>query len=245
MAPRLDLKGQKFTRLLVLEDVGRNKHKQVLWECRCDCGKLTVVVATQLRQGKTQSCGCLQKEKASQNTSKDLIGKRFGRLKVLDEHGVKESEDGSRRRWWTCQCDCGNVTEVRTSSLTNGHTQSCGCIQSEMMVDRMSGENHYNYNPDLTTEERLKHRYKLGGFNAAKWRTEVYTRDNHTCQLCGERGGSLQAHHLDGWNWCKEKRFDVSNGTTLCYDCHSKFHLLYGNGDNTKEQYEEYQQALV
>lgn len=47
-------------------------------------------------------------------------------------------------------------------------------------------------------------------------------------------------HHLDGYNWCIEKRTDESNGIALCDKCHSNFHTLYGKGNNTKEQYEEW-----
>jgi hypothetical protein len=49
-----------------------------------------------------------------------------------------------------------------------------------------------------------------------RWRKEVFKRNNYTCKCCGKRGSIyLNAHHLDGYNWCKEKRFDVgkNNGT--------------------------------
>ena len=47
-------------------------------------------------------------------------------------------------------------------------------------------------------------------------------------------------HHLDSYNWCKEKRVDDTNGITLCENCHKNFHNIYGRGDNTKEQFEEW-----
>jgi len=54
------------------------------------------------------------------------------------------------------------------------------------------------------------------------------------------RGNSLNAHHKDGYHWCIDKRLDISNGETLCTDCHKSFHKLYGNKNNTKEQYNEW-----
>lgn len=68
----IELAGQRFGRLAVLEKVG-NKPKLVrktgkykrgdaLWLCACDCGKVTVVVAYHLRSGAIQSCGCLHNE---------------------------------------------------------------------------------------------------------------------------------------------------------------------------------------
>jgi len=62
---KIDLTGQKFGRLTVLEDVGRNKHGQVLWKCLCECGNIVDVLAGSLQSVETQSCGCLQKERIS------------------------------------------------------------------------------------------------------------------------------------------------------------------------------------
>lgn len=53
---------------------------------------------------------------------KDLIGRCFGHLTVLEQCGRKNN-----RIMWRCQCDCGNTTEVNTHSLTSGNTKSCGC----------------------------------------------------------------------------------------------------------------------
>ena len=58
---RLNLEGQKFGRLTALRDIG-NKGRRRLWECLCECGQFTAVVATDLKIGHTKSCGCLQKE---------------------------------------------------------------------------------------------------------------------------------------------------------------------------------------
>ena len=57
-----DLTNQKFERLTVKYECGRNKHGQVLWYCKCDCGGSTVVVTSYLTSGKTKSCGCLRRE---------------------------------------------------------------------------------------------------------------------------------------------------------------------------------------
>lgn len=101
------------------------------------------------------------------------------------------------------------------------------------------GENHHNWNPNITQEERENGRYIEGYDDFIKG---VYKRDNYTCQVCGQEGNghNLNAHHLDGYNWCKEKRTDINNGITLCDKCHKEFHKLYGKGNNTKEQFEEY-----
>lgn len=61
--PKLcDLTGQRFGRLIVVDRAKNNKFNQVCWICQCDCGNTTVVIGSRLMQGKTKSCGCLQKE---------------------------------------------------------------------------------------------------------------------------------------------------------------------------------------
>ncbi len=57
----IDLTGKKFGRLTVLGSAG-NKGIQPLFTCKCDCGKICEIRGDKLRSGKTQSCGCLQKE---------------------------------------------------------------------------------------------------------------------------------------------------------------------------------------
>lgn len=58
----IDLTGQRFGRWTVLERAENNKHNQVQYLCRCDCGKETIVTANTLRNGESKSCGCLHKE---------------------------------------------------------------------------------------------------------------------------------------------------------------------------------------
>jgi hypothetical protein len=58
----LKLVGQQFGRLLVLARAENNKHRQTRWLCRCQCGVETIVAASQLRTGRSRSCGCLRRE---------------------------------------------------------------------------------------------------------------------------------------------------------------------------------------
>lgn len=63
MGTRYNLTGQRFGRLLVLKEAGRNKDKSVLWLCRCDCGNEYSATTYLLRSGKSESCGCLNRER--------------------------------------------------------------------------------------------------------------------------------------------------------------------------------------
>ncbi|MBO0558944.1 hypothetical protein EXQ37_03675 [Clostridium botulinum] len=103
---------------------------------------------------------------------------------------------------------------------------------------RIFGENNPAYNPNLTYNDRIDRRLLFG---YSEWRNNVYKRDNYTCQCCGDKkGGNLKAHHLDSYNWCIDRRMDVDNGITLCDKCHKTFHSIYGYGNNTKYQMEDF-----
>lgn len=55
-----DLTGQRFGKLTVLERVENNRFSHVNYKCQCDCGSITIVDATNLRNGNTNSCGCIK-----------------------------------------------------------------------------------------------------------------------------------------------------------------------------------------
>lgn len=65
---RLDLTGQRFGRLTVLECLGANNKGRIDWKCACVCGKEVVKYTAMLRSGKARSCGCYQKEVARAHT---------------------------------------------------------------------------------------------------------------------------------------------------------------------------------
>ncbi len=61
---RLDLVGQRFTRLTVLSFAGiqKTRHRESLWACKCDCGNEITTSGWNLRSGGTKSCGCYHKD---------------------------------------------------------------------------------------------------------------------------------------------------------------------------------------
>lgn len=63
-----DITGQRFGKLVVLKRIKNDKDGNAMWECRCDCGNLHVVMGSRLRKGQCRSCGCLQKEIVSKNS---------------------------------------------------------------------------------------------------------------------------------------------------------------------------------
>lgn len=59
-----------------------------------------------------------------------------------------------------------------------------------------------------------------------KWRTQVFERDDYTCQSCLTRGGDVNAHHIKRFADFPELRLELSNGMTLCVGCHRKTFVL-------------------
>lgn len=81
----------------------------------------------------------------------NLAGKQFGRLFV-----VSPAPRIANRTAWNCVCECGSKRIVRTQSLRNGETRSCGCLSSEiharMCQSRLAEENRIHGESDKTPE---------------------------------------------------------------------------------------------
>lgn len=129
-----DIIGKKFARLVVLEIFGKTKQWVPTFLCLCDCGNLTEVIGSHLKNGNTKSCGCLlgfvstkMNIKRGLKFAKDKIGKKYGRLTVIKR--TKKNPNGSNY-FYLCRCDCGNLTEISSKHLNNKKegTKSCGCF---------------------------------------------------------------------------------------------------------------------
>jgi len=81
MPKALDLSGQRFGMLVVLNSEGRI-NGCLAWRCQCDCGNSTLVPSRRLNSGHTRSCGCYQR------TSKFKHG-----------HGQKENRSSEYHSW--------------------------------------------------------------------------------------------------------------------------------------------------
>ena len=69
MAHKIDLTGNRYGRLTVLQEDGKTNHGDLRWLCKCDCGNIKTITGSKLKRGWTKSCGCIQKEWASRNMS--------------------------------------------------------------------------------------------------------------------------------------------------------------------------------
>ena len=134
----------------------------------------------------------------------------------------------------TIKCKClldGEIWYPRADHLLEGH----GCPRCQ--ARNKSGENSIWWNPNLTQEDREDNRnypeYK-------EWRIKCYKRDNYTCQVTGKKGGDLCVHHLYSYSKYKCLRTVMENGITVSKEIHELFHKMYGNKNNTLEQWKEF-----
>ena len=74
--------------------------------------------------------------------SKDISGKRFGRLVAIERD--PEVRDKHRRAVWRCRCDCGKTVYATYSALSEGHVQSCGCLAHDkrLTIKARAGERY-------------------------------------------------------------------------------------------------------
>ena len=141
------------------------------------------------------------------------------------------SRSSNQKVWW--KCSLNHVWKAVISSRTYGAKSICPkCARA-----KISGKNHYNYNHNLTDEDRMSRRDIK---ECVIWRKVVFTKDDYICEICNIRWGNLAAHHLMGWNNNPHLRFNKNNGVTLCKKCHLDFHSIYGKGNNTTQQFIEY-----
>lgn len=211
-AQRAKLEGQVFGRLLVVEqaDVRGNA---AYWRCLCECGGIKEVPTESLTSGATSSCGCLNREITSARSRSDITGRRFGRLEAYER-----TPDGK----CLCLCDCGNEAVVAVAHLTTGHTSSCGCLHAR------KGPEHHSWDASISEAERAIRAQRWRTRQITAWRRAVYARDGHRCVKCDAAGVALNAHHLDGFDWCIDGRYDPTNGVALCVPCHRGYHAAFG-----------------
>jgi hypothetical protein len=90
---------------------------------------------------------------------------------------------------------------------------------------KIRGEKHFKWIKDRSKlkRSRFNNSFRNEG-PIASWRSSIFKRDQFTCQKCNQVGGKLNAHHIKPWADFPELRFDMSNGVTLCVNCHREIH---------------------
>lgn len=139
---KLNLVGQRFGKLLVLEKVEPASKWRSRWMCQCDCGSVLEINGTDFVHGKTKSCSCLLREKRSQ--SKKIHGMSNHRLsKIYDcmrqrcynkNHG--QYQDYGGRGIVVCEDWLQDRTGFYKWALENGYSEN-------LTLDRMNNDGPY------------------------------------------------------------------------------------------------------
>lgn len=133
MIEKINLEGEVFGRLTVLYRNG-SKNRNAVWHCRCDCGNEVDVRSDALRNGQTNSCGC-------------LVSKGEEKIrKILEELSISYIQQKT-------------FPELR--GVNNGLLKFDFYLPSENVVIEYQGKQHYeeveSWNNDLTFENRVEH----------------------------------------------------------------------------------------
>lgn len=134
--------GQKFGMLTVVGQAESSAAGSRRWLCRCDCGRETVVLGSNLTRGTTVSCGCRK--------YKDLAGQKIGRLTVLERSDQWATRGSRRRQLWKCLCDCGEITYKATDTLTNPDISMCRACAAAFAVTQARASAGYTEGTQLS-----------------------------------------------------------------------------------------------
>lgn len=111
--------GKKFGKLTITALDGLKKNGTPIFAVDCECGNTYLKCGLdRLVSGKTKDCGCSKR-------NVNLVGKRYGRLTVIEE----TKKRSHHHIVWKCMCDCGNFVEISSHDLIT--RKSCGCIREE------------------------------------------------------------------------------------------------------------------
>ena len=126
----------------------------------------------------------------------NISGKRYGRLTVLD----RAPNDRQYTRW-RCVCDCGSEKIIQSARLRRGHTKSCGCLNKEIVRERMKNNNP-NWKGDNVRYAGLHY-----------WIRAHKTRPK-TCETCRTN------KPLDVANISGDYKRDIDDFKWVCRRCH-------------------------
>jgi len=128
-----------------------------------------------------------------------------------------------------CECKCGGKIAIQERDIAS--KENCGFCHLRKAKPLKNEGKVFN----SRKEEMWTYEYKA-------WRKKIYKRDKYKCVVCGSTH-KLNAHHMNGWTWAVNERYDRDNGITLCAIHHDEYHNIYGKGKNNKAEFIYYLQG--
>ena len=119
----------KLTLTKILDEVANDGSYSRMCLATCECGNVIKRKLIHILSGHCKSCGqCgFKSERVSDACLKDLTGKTFGYLQVLERD--PNPKGNKRTAVWICKClykGCGNIVSVRGDMLQSGDVATCG-----------------------------------------------------------------------------------------------------------------------
>lgn len=179
------------------------------WNCKCDCGRLTIVRGTRLLNKEIKSClNCSKRE--------DISNQIFGYLTAIsiNEEETQKKQDG--RAYWNCKCKCGKSVVISSHSLKQSNTLSCGCLsesKGELKIEKILIEHQlsyirqYTFN-DLINKRKLKFDFAIFKNNKLYSLIEYQGQQHYyVIDYFGGQEQFIKNQYLDELKekYCKEK----------------------------------------
>lgn len=193
MSSFIDLTGKKFNRLTV---ISRNFEAQrqancssAFWNCLCDCGKSVVVDGRYIRNGKTKSCGCYNRDVISQTGQNN---KKFNFYDIdSSDYGIgymtngkqflfdKEDYEQIKDICWHCQKEY--IVGLLNGKKVSMHRLVLGCCDNNLVIDHINGDKTDNRKSNLRvcTQHQNSMNRKLNSNNKSGYKGVSFNNQTH------------------------------------------------------------------
>lgn len=208
----IDLVGQKFGRLTVLEDLGVLEYGKRYWKCVCDCGNVIPILHGNLISGNKQSCGCLHREqliarnKRSGSRNGDSQNPKYARIYRIwnaMHHRCESTNDVHYKNYGgrgikVCE-EWNDWTTFRDWAINNGY-------DDELTIDRIDYDGNYTpLNCRWITQQEQSNN------TSANKRLTYHGRTQTLSEWCNELGliYSRVKARLNTCNYTVEEAFEL------------------------------------
>lgn len=226
-----DLTGQRFGRLTVVSLCEEQTGGHAKWNCLCDCGNTTIGGSGDLKVGLKKSCGCLHHDMMIERNTSDKQ-----RQAVKDAWAT---DDGTRLQQIQ---QLGYDSKGENNPMYKGGiTPITYYLRNYTKQWDKNVRQYYNKKCVLTCVKcttRNSAVHHLHGFNMIVEEAHVVNNIEVKPQAKDYTKEELQLLE----NYILEWHKDTSNGVLLCNEVHKLFHSLYGKGNNTPKQFEEFKE---